>query len=145
MGVESAVYRFIPLSKNSDAPVAALVAAVAERRDENHLVVRSQDFWIDFEIDVPIPSVGLRVSFTNPASVVEEIRRILSVLESSGAGDLLDPVRKLRFTIDDEQKVDELLDLFFERRKEFQRYFGPFEAAVSADAVFRLMRERSSG
>lgn len=120
-----------------------MVAAGAERRDENHLVLRSPNFWIDVEIDVPAPSVGLRVSFTNPASVVGEVRKTLSVLGASGPGDMVDPVRRARFSIKDEQKVDELLDLFSERQKEFQRYFGPFEAAVSADAVFRLLRERS--
>jgi hypothetical protein len=94
------------------------------------------------EVGVPAPSVGLRVSFSNPGDVVSEIRRVLDVLARAGDGDVVDPTAKRRFSVEDGPGVEELLADYVRRREVFQRDFGPFEAAVSADDVFRLMRER---
>lgn len=145
MGVESAVYRFVPEGDNSDAAVASLVSAGAKRTDERHLVFRGSGSWIDIEVDVPPPSIGIRVAFSNPVAVANEIRGILSTLAASGAGDIVDPARKSRFKVGDPDKVDDLITAFGQRRDEFQKYFGSFEAAVSGSDVFRILRERSSG
>lgn len=142
MGMESAVYRFVPSVGSSTPYVSALVAAGAEKRDSGHLVLRGLGHWIDIQVDVPAPSVGLRVAFSNPVVVVAEVRRVIAVLASTGPGELVDPARRRRFSIADYQQVNELLTDFEGRRSAFQRDFGPFEAAVSADDVFRLMRER---
>lgn len=145
MGVESAVYRVVPAAGTSEPYVSALLDAGAERRGEGRFVRRGQRYWIDIEVDVPAPSVGLRVSFSNPADVVSEIRRVFDVLARVGAGDVFDPTAKRRFSVEDVTKVEKLLADYLGRREMFQRHFGPFEAAVSADDVFRLMRERSAG
>lgn len=142
MGIESAVYRFVPSAGSPEPSVSALVAAGAEKRDGGHLVLRGPRHWIDIQVDVPAPSIGLRVAFSNPVAVVAEIRRVLAVLASSGPGEVVDPARRRRFSITDDEQVNELLTDFEGRRDAFQRDFGPFEVAVSADDVFRLMRER---
>lgn len=144
MGVESAVYRAVPAAGTSAPYVSALVDAGAERRGEGRLVLRGQRYWIDMEVDVPAPSVGLRVSFSNPTDVVSQIRRVFDALAYAGNGEVVDPTAKRRFSVEDATKVDELLADYVRRREVFQRDFGPFEAAVSADDVFRLMRERSA-
>lgn len=145
MGVESAVCRVVPAAGASDAYVSALLDAGAEWLGEGRLVLRGRRFWIDLEVDVPAPSVGLRVSFSNPAGVVSEIRRLFDVVARAGTGVVIEPAARRRFSLDDDTKVEELLADFSRRRETFQREFGPFEAAVSAEDVFRLMRERSAG
>ncbi|MEI7055102.1 hypothetical protein WBG06_04735 [Nocardioides sp. CCNWLW239] len=144
MGVESAVYRVIPADGTSEQQVSALLDAGAERRGESRLVLRGRRYWIDSEVGVPAPSIGLRVSFSNPVDVVPEIRRVFGVIASAGSGDVVDPTAKRRFSVDDAAKVEQLLADYVRRRELFQRHFGPFEVAVSAGDVFRLMRERSA-
>lgn len=139
------MYRVVPAAGTSEPYVSALLDAGAERPGEGRLVLRGQRYWIDVEVDVSAPSVGLRVSFSNPADVVSEIRRVFSVLARVGVGDVFDPTAKRRFSVEDATEVEELLAGYVRRRETFQRDFGPFEAAVSADDVFRLMRERSAG
>lgn len=144
MGVESAVYQVVPAAGTSDVYVSALVDIGAERRGEHYLVLRGRCHWIDLEVDMPAPSVGIRVSFTNPADVVSEISQLFDTFARVGTAKIFDPTGKRRFSIEDGTLVEELLADFVRRREVFQRYFGPFEAAVSAQDVFRLMRERSA-
>lgn len=144
MGIESAVYRFVPRERDSAPARAALVEAGAEVVGPNHLVLAGPQYWIDVEIDVPPPMVSLRVAFTNPPLIVKELRDVFATLEGSGYGEVVDMAAHDRFGVDDKACLEQLLRVFELRREAFQRDFGPFEAAVSANEVFKLLRAHRS-
>lgn len=145
MGVESAVYRYVPASGESALLREALIEAGAEVVKDDELVLRGPSHWIDVQLDRPAPSVGLRVAFSNPVGVAGELRRVLAILSGTGRGEVVDPATRARIPSDDDTQIGELLAAFERRREAFQRDYGPFEASVSGGDVFRLMRERRGG
>lgn len=146
MGVESAVYRFLPASEsfaNSSVDTLIKIGAKVDRTDE--LVLRGPGYWIDIQLNMPTPSVGLRVAFSNPPEVTNKLREAIVALGSDSGGHVVDLSTGERGSAIDAEYQDRLLADFRRRQEAFQRDFGPFVAAVSARDVFRLIREGVNG
>lgn len=142
MGIESAVFSFVPGSGDSSRSRAALVALGADVVDEAHLVLRGPRHWIDVQVDVPPATVALRLAFSNPDEALDALRGALGALEDADAGEVIDVATGERYRKVDESMWTSIVDSFERRRREFRVYFGDFTAPISADDIFDYIQRR---
>ena len=138
--MESAVYSWMPASGDSAKCRDALVMLGAEAVDAEHLILREAGHWIDVQIDVPAPSVSLRLAFCNPEPALAALRAAFEALEGAGPGELVDVATRERFPSIDDATWARVVSTFEERRQEFRSHFGEFTAAISAEEVFEYVR-----
>lgn len=143
MGVESAVYEYLPTSGALTKARAALIGAGAVVVDDQYLVLRGCDHWIDIQVDTSAQTVRLRMAFSNPQSSIMALRRAFETLAGAEPGKVVDVASRERFASADTDALQRLIDEFGRRRDEFQSTFGPLTAVVSANEVFdRVHAER---
>jgi hypothetical protein len=144
MGIESAVYWFTPGSGGSTRSRETLAALGADVVDEAHLILRGPQHWIDVQVDVPPPTIALRIAFSNPIEVLDALRRTLGALEDADPGEVVDVATRERYRSVDDSTWASIVDSFEVWRREFQGHFGDFTAAISADNVFdHIHRQRT--
>lgn len=136
MGIESAVYWFVPGSGDSAVARNTLVALGAQVVDEQHMVLRGAEHWIDVQLDVPPPTVALRLALSNPPHALRLLRDTLSALKGADPGEVVDVAARERYDAFDDAAWSSIVASFERRKREFQSHFGEFTAAISADDVF---------
>ena len=144
MGIESAVYWFVPGSGDSALARSTLAALGAQVVNEEHMILRGADHWIDVQLDVPPPTVTLRIALSNPPRALGVLRETLSALDDADPGEVVDVATRERYETLDDSSWTVIAASFERRKREFQSHFGDFTAAISADDVFdRVHRERA--
>jgi hypothetical protein len=152
MGLESANYLLAPRAGVDRVP-ALLASLGAEKRtpfpgsDFQRWVLRTGQSWIDVMVGnlgpEQRPAISIRIALSNPVAAHTELRHLMSALLEHAPGELLDKqTRRSYARVDDDtwREIDEALS---SKRADFQRNFGPFEAAISGEDVFPTLRSRN--
>jgi hypothetical protein len=152
MGLESANYLHVP--DGGVEPVEAVLASLGgEKRDPfpgsdfPRWVLRSPACWIDIMLgDLGPggrPAVSIRIALSNPVVAHAELRRLMGALLHSMPGFIFDKQTRRSYTDIREDNWREIESELCKKRDDFQRNFGPFEAAISGEDVFPTLRSRS--
>jgi hypothetical protein len=149
MGLESANYLLVP-----DAGIAVARDAIesfgASTREPfpasnfERWVIRGDRYWIDvmtgqFGSDARA-AISLRIALSNPLEADDVLGRLLKNLMARMPGILFDKQTGRSYRHFDENNWRELHAALNQKRAEFQRDFGPFEAAISGEDVFPTLR-----
>lgn len=147
MGMESANYVFRPEASGADLDTVLRQhgARPAPEGRDGHFVLRDDDYWIDVQTRGPNFALSFRVALINPRAVLPQLRSLLAALMDVAGGQVFD--------VDGDLRLDELTDEawseverhFLARQSEFQDFFGPVTAAVSADSVFDFITSIPDG
>jgi hypothetical protein len=149
VGVEAANFVFIPNTARGSELVAIVESLGATRfgSKEGRYVVRGDDHWIDLKIGTygrrRVPSVSVRVALSNPPPAYGVLTRLLASLLRLGGGQVIDPQSREEFSELDQAAQDRVRSALEARRADFERQFGPLEAAISGDDVFDYLHGRS--
>jgi hypothetical protein len=151
MGLESANYLLAPRD-GIDTVHAVLAKLGAEERtsfqgsDFPRWVIRNDESWIDVMAgnfgSEQSPAVSIRIALSNPVGAHVALRRLLGVLLEHVPGVLLDKQSRRSYTQLDDESWREIESALSNKRADFQRNFGPFEAAISGEDVFPALRSR---
>lgn len=148
MGVESAnyVYALSPHNCDVDKTLEKL-GAVKQRADPgrfDYWVLKGERYWIDFQLGSfnAQCALSIRVALCNPVDVLVVLRNVFEVLSDTCAGTLLDKQSGLKHSRWSEAAWGTVEEAYAGKQAEFQKYFGPFEAAISGSDVFETLRER---
>lgn len=154
MGVESANYLLLPKDDGS-AVSNVLTALGAERREVSKgssfdaWVLRGDGYWIDVIVGPLGPNrreaISLRIALSNPQSAAVVLRHLMAELLRVAPGELADLQTRRTHSGLGEDEWREIYAAFVLKRDEFQRHFGPFEAAISGDDVFDALHAQRSG
>lgn len=152
MGLESANYLLSPRDGVEHVPTV-LASLGAEQRtpfpgsDFPRWVLRTGHSWIDVMLGNMGPeqksAISIRMALSNPVAAHSELRRLLSALLEQAPGKLLDKQTRRSYASLDDASWREIEDALSNKRIEFQRNFGPFEAAISGEDVFPTLRGRN--
>jgi hypothetical protein len=152
MGLESANYLIAPRD-GVDRVETVLASLGAEKHtpflggDFPRWVLRTDASWIDVMVgDLgprQTPAVSIRVALSNPVAAYAELRRLMGGLLEQMPGVLLDRQTRRSYAQVDDDSWREIESALGVKRAEFQRTFGPFEAAISGEDVFPTLRARS--
>jgi hypothetical protein len=150
MGLESANYLYVSdgeTSRRLPDLLSFLGARPADETGRGRYVYHGPEFLI--EILVPQPDredrsqISIRVALVNPVGVGRALKTLLKTIFAHGeSGYLLDMQTKRKWRKIDDTTWSDIWDTFTQRREEFRKRFGDFEAPISADDVFRVMREQ---
>lgn len=147
MGIESAVYAFVPNATTAIRHVltglgATQTAAIGDDYDRWVLRVPEQ-YWIDLmlgELGGPgRAALSVRVAVCNPVAVEERLHLLLEALFQTG-GRLYDQQTRTWHTNLGEQTWASVLNGYRAKRQAFLTVLGEFEAAISGDDVLRTMQ-----
>jgi hypothetical protein len=141
VGVESAVYVYIPRSGEADRSLEILKEAGSERIDGTHFVLRGPMHWIDVQLESAPCALHFRLAFCNPDEGLDVLGQILEGLSAADPGEVVDLNGKQRWDILDDAAWQSIARDFEGRRQGFRKNFGEFTAAISADEVFDRIRE----
>ena len=89
------------------------------------------------------PTISIQIALSNPTTAHAALRVLMTALLESLPGVLFDRQTRRSYTHLDHGTWHDIESALLKRRDEFQRNFGPFEAAISADDVFQTLRARS--
>jgi hypothetical protein len=152
MGLESANY-LLALRGGVECVPAVLASLGAEERtpfpgsDFRRWVLRTRQSWIDVMVGnlgpEQVPAISIRIALSNPVAAHAELRRLISALLEHTPGEVLDKQTRRSYVRVDDDIWREIDDALSSKRAEFQRNFGPFEAAVSGEDVFPALRSRN--
>jgi hypothetical protein len=152
MGLESANYVVVPNA--GVAGVDEVLASLgAERRtpfpgsDFPRWVLRSDNYWIDVMVGdlgpERKPGVSIRIALCNPIEAHAQLRDLMLALLESMPGVIFDKQTRRSHNGMSEETWRGLEGALSEKRAEFQRHFGPFEAAISGEDVFSKLKSQN--
>jgi hypothetical protein len=88
------------------------------------------------------PAVSIRISLSNPVEAHVYLRQLMTALLSHAPGVIFDKQTRRSYDHLDDDGWREIESALSRKRLEFQRNFGPFEAAISGEDVFSTLRSR---
>jgi hypothetical protein len=152
MGLESANYVLAPRGGVESVPEVLASLGAEERSsfpgtDFPRWVLRNPESWIDVMAGnfgaEQRPAVSVRIALSNPVAAHAVLRRLLSTLLEHVPGLLLDKQSRRTYAQLDDESWYEIEGTLDSKRADFQRNFGPFEAAISGEDVFSALRSRN--
>lgn len=151
MGLESANYLMVPAG-GVDSVTEVLAAQGASRRSPfpaggfERWVLQSSESWIDVMVGdfgpEQEPAISIRISLSNPVKAHAHLRELMSALLNQVPGVVFDKQTRNSYDQIDDDAWREIESALSQKRAEFQRNFGPFEAAISGEDVFPTLRSR---
>jgi hypothetical protein len=141
MGLESAVYKYVPGSGSSEAGREALINLGAEPMDRDRLVLRGPEHWVDVQLQDPV--ISLRIAFSNPPGAFSVLREAVDALIAADPGELREFGTDRLLRARTESEWEPIVQSFRRRHAEFQATYGEFIAPMSADDVFKELRGRN--
>jgi hypothetical protein len=152
MGLESVNYVVVPAVGVASAAQVIAALGAEERsqfpgREFSRWVLRNDQCWIDLMVgdlgpDAK-PAISVRLAVTNPAGALAQLRAVLGTLLEHMPGKLFDKQTRRSYDRIDDDSWSEIEDSINKKRVEFQKNFGPFEAAISGEDVFPTLRSRN--
>ena len=147
MGFEAANYKYIPGSGTSARAREMLKRLGAEAEalggdGDSTYVLRGPDHWIDVQFSIPEPAISFRLALCNPDDVLQELNKVLSELIAIDDGQVVDLQTGERYVHLDQATWQEIIRGFKQKQAQFQKYFGTFTAAISAEQVFDYIARR---
>lgn len=151
MGVESANYKVLFRNGSLDDVRDMLRHLRAEQQVSETFekwVLNGERHWIDLML-LPGPEnrpmLSIRVALCNPADVEKVLHVVLTEVLQSLDGKLRDEQTGKTYCDLAGTNWTELQAAFSDKRDQFQRNFGPFEAAISGENVFPILTASRRG
>ena len=150
MGIESANYTITLKDGLERVPeVLAQLGGLQRhgvRNDFQTWIFEDDHYWIDVMTGSFGPNsslaISVRVALCNPVDVEMRLRQLLTDLLGHFGGRLYDSQTSRSYTKVDDPAWTDIYGGFAAKRAQFRQHFGSFEAAISGERVFDVIRER---